>query len=442
MSRGYSTLFKRYTLITVSILLLFPSVAGAFDLNFASGNNVIFSDPDASGSACSSSSGGLGTSSSSSIPGSYTHDQEKVFASEPVNSTWNISDTTVEQWFLKQGSARATVQKYNLTSSNIGAITSAVKAQNVSPAFFYLYTVNEGGGAGGFINHFQSESAGGGVGNATADAKYIYQYSNKSDLTPGWTDAGNYVDFVPQSVKTAGDADYKSFPLGTIGKIYIPATAATTWAYYYPDGLKKSFNKIQDYGDTFNAMMQNIKKLGGDPFKGGSAVVSSGCANGVTGEGMAKAISFAEAIAANDGYGYDQDTRTSGWVKWQAEPNCNHACGSFDCSSFISAILTVGGYFKTNPNFSTLNEATELKGAGFTQVTPVPTTKPVGLIAGDVLIKDGHTEMYIGNNQNVSASKNENNGINGGQIGDQTGQEIWTKPYYDGNWTSVWRAPK
>ena len=77
----------------------------------------------------------------SGAAGGFTIDQVKTFSSEPISSTWNLSNSTVEQWFLKQAGAKATINKFGLNSSNIGQITSAVQAANVSPAFFFLYTV-------------------------------------------------------------------------------------------------------------------------------------------------------------------------------------------------------------------------------------------------------------------------------------------------------------
>jgi hypothetical protein len=155
---------------------------------------------------------------------------------------------------------------------------------------------------------------------------------------------------------------------------------------------------------------------------------------------MTKAINWAVMIANNDGYGYDQPTRASGWEKWQSDPNCTDQCGSLDCSSFISAALTVGGYFDTNPNFDTYGEAAALTGAGFTKIADSAATSQ-GLLPGDVLLADGHTVLYIGNNQVVSASINESGGISGGQVGDQTGKEIYVRPFYDDNWIGVFRAP-
>lgn len=393
------------------------------------------------------SSGGTSTSTSSS--GKFTAEQVRAFANQPITSTWNISDSAVEQWFLKQSGARATVSRYGLDSSNIGQITAVVKAANVSPVFFYLYTVNEGGGLGGFINHFGSETSGGGVGNAKRDAEYLDEYSKKTDLKPSWVDVGVSVrvDFVPQNIKQAGEADYKKMVPGSIGNIYIPATAAAAWEVYYPNGLKKEYNKVQDYGGPIGLSMINIQKLGGNPLEGGAALTSSGCnSGGVTGEGMAKGMSWARTIAQNEGYGYDQiPGRATGYVNWKKDPNCTNGCGSFDCSSFISAILTIAGYYTENPNFVANEDSAgaELAKVGFKKIATSATSID-NLQPGDILMQNRvHIEMYLGNNEMVGARKNEKGGIVGGQAGDQNGKEIAISPFNkDNKFDSVWRATR
>jgi hypothetical protein len=180
---------------------------------------------------------------------------------------------------------------------------------------------------------------------------------------------------------------------------------------------------------------------GGNPMQGGSTISTGGCTTGsVTGASMQNGISFAQFIANDNGYGYDQPTRETGWQKYQSDPGCTSKCGSFDCSSFISAIATAAGYFKTNPNFDTSTEASALEQVGFQQVATSATTS-ANLQPGDILLAATHTELYIGNNQNVGAHSNENGGISGGQVGDQTGNEISVTPFYDDGWIGVFRAP-
>ena len=366
--------------------------------------------------------------------GSASLNDVKTFLSEAVTSTWNISNSTVEQWFLKQAGAQPVIGKYGLNSSNIGRISSAVQAAGVSPVFFYLDTVNEGGGAGGFINHFGSDTGGGGPGNATRDAQYIASQSQSS--AAGAATGGGEPGDMPSA---EANSILNALPKGSIGVYYIQATSAVTAELEDLSGKTGDWSGL--YGKPVEDMMANITAMGGNPLDGGSTT-PGGCTTGVTGQGIAKAVSWAVMIAKNNGYGYDQPGRATGWVKWQADPSCTKSCGSFDCSSFVAAALTEAGYFKTNPNFNTTSEASYLSQAGFKNVTSsVNLGTGANMLPGDILLNTAdHTAMFIGNGQLVQASENEFGGIAGGQVGDQTGQEIWTRSYYNFPWNQVWRA--
>jgi hypothetical protein len=385
-------------------------------------------------SVCGNSSGSTTVTAGSGATGGFTIDQVKTFASEPVTSTWNIPNSTVEQWFLKQAGAQATVAKYGLNSSNISQITSAIEAAKVSPVFFYMDTVNEGGGAGGFINHYSRDAPGGGPGNATTDAQYI---ASESQTTQNGTATGGGE---PGDMPTAeASSILQSLLKGSLGVYYIQATSAVTAELETLSGKTGDWTGL--FGAPLEDLMNNIKTMGGDPLQGGSTISAGNCtASGVAGAGMQKGINFALFIANDNGYGYDQPGRGSGWQTYQSDPSCTSQCGSFDCSSFISAIVTEAGYFMTNPNFSTANEASELESVGFKQIANSATTS-ANLQPGDILLAAEHTELYIGNNQNVGAHSNESGGVSGGQVGDQTGNEISVTPFYNDQWIGVFRAP-
>lgn len=429
---------NKKTIIPCLFLVLFSSIAvpvHASDKEFYSNNDILFYDPDAI-SACSSAGGVTDTTAISGGKSTavYSLSQVVTFASQSVSATWNLSDSTVEQWFLKQSGARPVITRYGLNSSNIGQITAAVKAAGVSATYFYAYTVNEGGGAAGFINHYGSEGPGGGTGNATRDAEYLVTWSKVTDGHPA-TGNGEPLEMPTAEAQKVLNA----LPSGSVGKVYIQATSAATAEIEDLSGKTGKWSTL--FGKPLTDAMKNIKSMGGNPLEGGSSLTADGCVTGVVGEGMTKGINWAKMIANNDGYGYEQNTRTTGWTKWQSDPNCTTSCGSFDCSSLVSAILTVAGYYSTNPNFSTATEEASLQSAGFTKVASSARSS-ANLKPGDVLHTTGHTEMYIGDNQLVGASMNEFGGLNGGQTGDQTGKEVRITTFYDDSWDGVWRASK
>jgi len=456
---------KQSVVLTVAALLLFFSIglpaaqALSPELRKLFNSGIYYYDPGASTTCAVSGGGGLAASGGTySGADDYTIDQVRAFVHQPINSSWNIPDSVAEQWFLQRGSVKNTevynglvkgvIPRYGLDSNNIGEITAVVKAAGVSPVLFYAYTVTEGGGLGGFINHFGvDEELDGGVANAKRDAEYLVKVANSKEYGLAWKDEGTTAgngDFVPKDIQNAGNADFQNMPLGTIGRALIPSTAAVVWEFYYPDGLKGSVNGVQDYGAPIQAIMKTIKTIGGDPLDGGAIISSDsdGCTRDVAGEGITKAVNFAVMIAGNDGYGYDQATRESGYTKWQSDPDCISECANFDCSSLVSAALTEAGYFGTNPNFTTSSMENALEQAGFTRVDVSSFDTSKDLVRGDILVAPGsHTEIYIGDNQTVGAHIDENNNASGGKVGDQNGKEISVITYVNHPWESAWRAP-
>ncbi|WP_040950108.1 RHS repeat-associated core domain-containing protein [Gorillibacterium massiliense] len=221
-------------------------------------------------SSSAGNSGKTSGSSNSQGTGNTNLSELERFCEQPITSTWGISNSTAEAWFLKQKTAQPVIKRYGLNSTNIGDVTAALEAAGVSPVFFYAYTVNEGGGAGGFINHYGKSyySNHGGdtaVNAASGDAQYLASQSKNMNSQPAWIDLGNYVDFVPQSVKNSGNASFANMPSGSIGRAYIAATAATTWEVYYPNGLLKKYNTVQNYGAPMQGVMKSIKAMGDNP---------------------------------------------------------------------------------------------------------------------------------------------------------------------------------
>jgi hypothetical protein len=85
----------------------------------------------------------------------------------------------------------------------------------------------------------------------------------------------------------AGNADFQSMPAGTIGRAFIPSTAAATWEVYIPEALSGAVNNVQDYGPPLSKVMESVIAMGGDLSNtstvGSSSGSSAGCSTGSSG---------------------------------------------------------------------------------------------------------------------------------------------------------------
>lgn len=135
-------------------------------------------------------------------------------------------------------------------------------------------------------------------------------------------------------------------------------------------------------------------------------------------------------IANDDTHGYSQVNR------WGPD---------YDCASMvITAIENAGIPVKTNGASFTGNMYAAFLHSGFKDVTSgCDNASAKGMARGDVLIRPyGHTAIYLGNGKIVDAVSDENGKIQGTKKGDQTGKEIATRSYYNGNWKYVLRYPE
>lgn len=130
---------------------------------------------------------------------------------------------------------------------------------------------------------------------------------------------------------------------------------------------------------------------------------------------LAKAVSFMLEMANDNSHGYDQTNRNG---------------PDYDCSSLVSTALHEAG-FNISPYSWTGNMLDQLRKCGF-----VDCKQPYR--AGDVHLKVGkHVCMSISSTCIAQASINEKGTAKGGKTGDQTGNEINVKEYYDyknGGW--------
>lgn len=160
-------------------------------------------------------------------------------------------------------------------------------------------------------------------------------------------------------------------------------------------------------------------------FTGEEAPEPSDPSGGQNNAIITSAIDWAVGIANDDTHGYDQADR------WSPD---------YDCSSLlIQAYEQAGCPVKTNGASSTANMRSVFVETGFNEFAY---SEGMYLVAGDVLWREGHCAMYIGNGQIVSAHINELGTTTGGQTGDQTGEEIDVSSFASsGDWSYVLRLP-
>lgn len=137
---------------------------------------------------------------------------------------------------------------------------------------------------------------------------------------------------------------------------------------------------------------------------------------------------FMKVIAMDDSHGYDQQYR------WNER-------GDFDCSSLvITALESAGIPVRSYGATYTGNLYDACIKCGFTDVTnKVNLTTGSGLQNGDILLNHAHHVAVYADGKRWEASINEKGTVTGGQPGDQTGTEIWGRPYFNYPWNCVLR---
>ena len=107
--------------------------------------------------------------------------------------------------------------------------------------------------------------------------------------------------------------------------------------------------------------------------------------------------------------------------------------GDADCSSLVKRILAALWLVSDDTWMWTGNERPILASAGFERRNKwVP-------LRGDVLWRDGHTEVYLGNGLCGGARIDEVGGVTGPRAGDQTGREVASSAYDPDRWEECWR---
>lgn len=188
-----------------------------------------------------------------------TNPKLKKFLESNINSDFGLTVDQVANKCKSYGRFNAWL---NQDVTRIKAVLNKVKSNGVSPAFFAAYEKTEGyNSKWGWLNH--TKVNGDPITDANSVSQWIVSQSKNTTDKPAWIDYANYKDFVPASVKKQGNAHFANMPAGSIGKVIIAGTAAATWETYYPNGLKKEYNGVQDYAPPNIGMVNTIEAWGG-----------------------------------------------------------------------------------------------------------------------------------------------------------------------------------
>lgn len=142
----------------------------------------------------------------------------------------------------------------------------------------------------------------------------------------------------------------------------------------------------------------------------------------------------AEHVIFHDAHGYSQPNRDGdGTIEHLSYSDGSHYVihgGDYDCSELSKVAVNCGltGNFETPiPYMWTGNEYEELVNNGFTVISPDYACR------GDILLREGHTEIHLGNGK-CGGARIGDKGIDGEQ-GDQEGWEITYGDFDPSDWS-------
>ena len=164
------------------------------------------------------------------------------------------------------------------------------------------------------------------------------------------------------------------------------------------NGNEISIVSCRDTDSWSGVLRRKDQDDGGSDSDDDSASGSSNYSN------IQTAVNWAISIANDDTHGYSQDNRNG-------NPD-------YDCSSFVIAAMREGNFNVGNATY-TGNMRSEFTSHDFIWIDWNDLGGIDNLQYGDVLLRDGHTELYIGNGQRVGAHRNYD-----GVPGDGNGNEI------------------
>ena len=171
-------------------------------------------------------------------------DSKDAFLKSPINADFGVN----KQQMISNFAARS--QKVQARGVDVNRLYDTVKAAGVSPEWFFAYELQEQNSNMGWLNHW-SYPHGDPYNDATVVCNWIKQTANSNSFVAA-TESGKG----NQSLAAQWNATYGK---GTIGRVYLQATAAAAWEMegiaggYYGQPIAGCMNVIRSWGGHTNS---------------------------------------------------------------------------------------------------------------------------------------------------------------------------------------------
>lgn len=171
-------------------------------------------------------------------------DSKDAFLKSPINADFGVN----KQQMISNFAARS--QKVQARGVDVNRLYDTVKAAGVSPEWFFAYELQEQNSNMGWLNHW-SYPHGDPYNDATVVCNWIKQTANSNSFIAA-TESGKG----NQSLAAQWNATYGK---GTIGRVYLQATAAAAWEMegiaggYYGQPIAGCMNVIRSWGGHTNS---------------------------------------------------------------------------------------------------------------------------------------------------------------------------------------------
>ena len=158
------------------------------------------------------------TVSDSSDGGGGNLDNVEEFAKSPINANFGVNKEQMVNDFANRS------QKVRARGVDVNRLYDTIKNAGVSPEWFFAYELQEQNSNMGWLNHW-SYPHGDPYNDAVVVCNWIKEIANSNYLKPAWSAAEGSI-----GADSGLEAKWnQEFGKGTIGRLYLQATAAAVW---------------------------------------------------------------------------------------------------------------------------------------------------------------------------------------------------------------------